>query len=94
MRYHVLATDYDGTLADQGQVAGPTLEKLRQLRAAGRKLVLATGREMKDLTLVFPDYTIFDYIIAENGGVIHEVSTGREELLGQRPGPSKMPCPP
>ena len=63
MRYHVLATDYDGTLADQGQVAGPVIEKLRQLRASGRRLVLATGQEMKDLTLVFPDPFLWRYLL-------------------------------
>jgi hypothetical protein len=56
MRYHVLATDYDGTLASQGQVSSSALEKLEQLKATGRRLVLVTGREMKDLLTVFPAY--------------------------------------
>ena len=86
MRYQLLASDYDGTLADQGHVSPAMVEKLRALQATGRKLALVTGREMKDLVLVFPDYKVFDYIVAENGAVIHTTSTGEEKLLGQPPG--------
>jgi hydroxymethylpyrimidine pyrophosphatase-like HAD family hydrolase/GTPase SAR1 family protein len=85
MRYHILATDYDGTLASHGRVAEETIVKLKQLKATGCKLVLVTGREMKDLVIVFPAYGVFDHIVAENGALIHEVSTGEEKLLGQPP---------
>lgn len=87
MRYHVLASDYDGTLADQGWVDPATLDRLLQLKAAGRRLVLVTGREMKDLTLVFPEYHIFDQIVAENGGLIFDCATGEETPLGPPPDP-------
>ena len=55
MRYHVLAADYDGTLADDGRVDAPTLEALRRLADTGRKLVLVTGRQLDDLLAVFPE---------------------------------------
>ena len=86
MRYQLLASDYDGTLANQGLVSPAIVEKLRALQATGRKIVLVTGREMKDLVLVFPEYKVFDYIVAENGAVIHHPATGEEKLLGQSPG--------
>lgn len=86
MRYQLLASDYDGTLANQGLVSPEIVEKLRALQATGRKIVLVTGREMKDLVLVFPEYKVFDHIVAENGAVIHHTSTGEEKLLGQSPG--------
>jgi len=82
MRYQLLASDYDGTLANQGLVSPEIVEKLRALQATGRKIVLVTGREMKDLVLVFPEYKVFDYIVAENGAVIHHPATGEEKLLG------------
>lgn len=88
MRYQVLATDYDGTLADQGHVSEAVVEKLKQFQATGRKIVLVTGREMRDLVEVFPSYKIFDYIIAENGALIHETGTGKEQMLGPAPDPS------
>jgi len=85
MRYLVLATDYDGTLADQGRVSEKILNELKALKASGRRLILVTGREMKDLMEVFPDYKIVDYIVAENGALIHEPATGKEQLLGPAP---------
>jgi hydroxymethylpyrimidine pyrophosphatase-like HAD family hydrolase len=87
MRYQVLASDYDGTLAAQGQVDPATLEKLHQLKATGRRLILVTGREMPHLALVFPDYRIFDHIVAENGGLLVDCSTGDETPLGPAPDP-------
>jgi HAD superfamily hydrolase (TIGR01484 family) len=53
MRYHVLATDYDGTLAKDEQVAPDMIESLKRLKASGRKLILVTGRELEDLQKVF-----------------------------------------
>ena len=43
MQYLVLATDYDGTLAQQGRVDEPTLAALGRLRRSGRKIILVTG---------------------------------------------------
>lgn len=85
MRYHVLATDYDGTLADQGLVGEDVLNKLKEFQVSGRRKILVTGREMKDLISVFPEYKVFDYIVAENGALIHETATGKERLLGPEP---------
>jgi hydroxymethylpyrimidine pyrophosphatase-like HAD family hydrolase len=85
MRYHILATDYDGTLADNGKVDQQTVEKLKKLKSTGRLLVLVTGREMRYLTEDFPDYKVFDQVVAENGAVLVETSTGKEQLLGEAP---------
>src|SRR5882757_372213 len=40
---------------------------------------------MKDLVEVFPEYKVMDYIVAENGALIHEPATGKEQLLGPPP---------
>ncbi len=60
MRYMVLATDYDGTLAHDGLVSDRALESLKRLRQSGRKLILVTGRELPDLEYVFPHFDLFD----------------------------------
>ena len=39
-----LATDYDGTLAENGAVSDATLKALEDFRRSGRKLVMVTGR--------------------------------------------------
>src|SRR3569623_380791 len=53
MRYHVLATDYDGTLAHDGKVDDATHAALERLRQSRRKLILVTGRRLEDLRAVF-----------------------------------------
>src|ERR1700747_1762040 len=85
MRYHVLATDYDGTLAEQGTVGLATLALLERIHASGRKLILVTGREIGDLLRVFPDVAIFDLVVAENGAVVYNPATRDTRDLAERP---------
>ena len=85
MRFHVLATDYDGTLAHHGTVDGPTIAALERLRATGRKLILVTGRELADLPRVFPRIDLFDRVVAENGALIYTPATREEQPLGEAP---------
>lgn len=85
MRYHILATDYDGTLATDGRVSDATLARLDQVRKSGRRLVLVTGRELDDLRRVFPRLDAFDLIIAENGALIYDPIKHEEQLLAEPP---------
>jgi HAD superfamily hydrolase (TIGR01484 family) len=81
MRYRALACDYDGTLAADGRVAPQTLAALEQLRASGRQLLLATGRELDDLIAVFPHVSLFDRVVAENGAVLYHPAQQETRLL-------------
>jgi hydroxymethylpyrimidine pyrophosphatase-like HAD family hydrolase len=85
MRYVALATDYDGTIALHGQVDEPTLEALRHLKASGRRVVLVTGRELDDLSRVFPHMDLFDRIVAENGAVLYDPATRTVRPLAEPP---------
>lgn len=85
MHYLILATDYDGTLAKDGRVSETTLDALKRLQKSGRKLILVTGRQLEDLMEVFPETSLFDCIVAENGAVIYFPSTREELLLGDIP---------
>ena len=85
MSYAALATDYDGTIAHDGIVGATTLLALRRLRAAGWRLILATGRELSDLQTLMPDLSLFDRVIAENGAVLHSPETGSVRLLAGAP---------
>src|SRR5438094_962860 len=67
MRYAVLATDYDGTLATQGHVDAPTLAALEKVRQSGRKLILVSGRHLPDLQSVFSRLDLFDRAVLECG---------------------------
>ena len=89
MRYLALACDYDGTLASDGQVSNGTLAALERLSASGRKLILVTGRELDDLFSVFPQYDIFEWVVAENGVLLYHPSTGEKKFLASPP-PAKF----
>jgi hypothetical protein len=85
MRYLALASDYDGTLATDGQVNDETIAALERLRQSGRKLLLVTGRELDDLMSVFPQIDLFDLVVAENGALLYNPTSHEEKLLGSQP---------
>lgn len=81
MRFPIVATDYDGTLAADGKVTDRTLEALNQLRASGRKILLVTGRHLPELCEIFPKLELFDRVIVENGGLLYRPHTREQKLL-------------
>lgn len=81
MRYLVLATDYDGTLAEDGKVSRETLAALHRFLQTGRKLVLVTGRHLPDLRTIFSPLDLFARVVVENGGLLYRPDTGEEKLL-------------
>ena len=87
MYFVALATDYDGTLAEDGQVSEETVAALRSFRQSGRKLILVTGRELPDLRRVFSHLDLFDAAVVENGAVLVDPATGEEIPLGEEPPP-------
>ena len=88
MRYLGLVVDFDGTLATDGRVAHSTVDALMRLRASGRRLMMATGRELPDLRRTFARVDLFDVVVAENGGLMYRPSIGAETLLGPSPSPA------
>lgn len=85
MRYHCFITDYDGTLANENRVMPEAFKALQDLKATGRKLILVTGRRLEELKTVFPEYGIFDRIVAENGALVYCPASHALELLGAPP---------
>jgi HAD superfamily hydrolase (TIGR01484 family) len=87
VRYLVLATDYDGTLAWNGSVRDATFEVVERLRRSGRRVILVTGRELGDLKSVSPRLDLFDRVVAENGALIYRPDTHEEKTLAEPPPP-------
>ena len=85
MRHVALATDFDGTLAHDGCVNSSTVAALRNLAATGRKLLLVTGRQLDELRGVFQAIDLFDWLVVENGAVLHRPSTGETRVLAPPP---------
>jgi hydroxymethylpyrimidine pyrophosphatase-like HAD family hydrolase len=75
---HVLACDYDGTIADHGRVDVRTAPVLARVRESGRKL-----------RSVCPEVdSMFDAIVAENGGLLYFPSRREIRALGAPPEPA------
>jgi hydroxymethylpyrimidine pyrophosphatase-like HAD family hydrolase len=87
MRYLVLATDYDGTLAKLGQVDDAVWSAIRRLRKSGRCVILVTGRELEDLQSVCSNLDPFDRVVAENGALIYQPNTKEIRMLAGPPPP-------
>ncbi|HET7501009.1 MAG TPA: HAD-IIB family hydrolase [Kofleriaceae bacterium] len=85
MRYHVLAADYDGTLAHHGRMDDAIWAALHRLRDSGRKAVMVTGRELDDLLAQLAEPELFARIVAENGALIYDPATRESRPLAEPP---------
>ena len=85
MHYFALACDFDQTLAEMGVVSKNTLAALERLLASGRKVILVTGRQLDDLQRIFPQLSLFERVVAENGAVLFRPQTGETKLLAEAP---------
>lgn len=81
MRYRVLATDYDGTLAHDGVTADTTIDALESFKGAGGRLIMVTGREVPDLERTFDRLDLFESVVAENGGLLFDPRSRVERVL-------------
>lgn len=89
MRCRAIATDYDGTLAENGTVRDDVLAALRRFKASGRAVILVTGRELHDLERVCPSLDVFDEVVAENGALLYTPGDDSSEcVLCDPPPPS------
>jgi hydroxymethylpyrimidine pyrophosphatase-like HAD family hydrolase len=52
--------------------------------------VLVTGREIESLADTFPHLDAFDRVVAENGALLYDPATGREEPLAPPPPPELL----
>ena len=85
MRYLALATDYDGTIAQEGRVDAPTLAALERAKAAGLRLILVTGRVLPELEKVYSRLDLFDLAVLENGAVLFNPATQHTRRLADQP---------
>lgn len=83
MKYGIIATDYDGTLATDGVVTDATITAMERYRKAGGKLLMVTGRELTDLQKACPRLDLFTGVVVENGAVFYQPSTDTIKVLAQ-----------
>ena len=87
MRYFCLTCDYDGTIARNGVCAPSTVLALKRVAESGRKLVLATGRTLPELLEIFPEVSIFERVVAENGAILYRPASHDQKALCEKPDP-------
>lgn len=58
---------------------------MEKLKKSGRKLILVTGRELPDLKEVFPELSLFDKVVAENGALIYTPASEEERAISPAP---------
>lgn len=71
MHLTILASDLDGTLAEDGHIAQETWEVLRAAKEARITLILVTGRTLTSFTPDGRFADLFEAIVAEDGAVIY-----------------------
>jgi hydroxymethylpyrimidine pyrophosphatase-like HAD family hydrolase len=67
----VIATDFDGTIAEHDHVAQATWDALYQAKRAGFVPILVTGRRLDDFLLKEPLLDLFEAIVAEDGAALY-----------------------
>ena len=91
-KYLALATDYDGTIAQHGDVTESTHAALVRWKEAGRKLIMVTGREIPDLQKVCHFTKLFDCIVGENGALLYWPAKGEKKVLVAPPPHEFVEC--
>ena len=84
MKFRVLALDYDGTIAQHGELNPEVRSAILDARAHGLVVVLVTGRILEELRQAAGDLSFVDAVVAENGAHI-SFPSGTSRLLGQSP---------
>lgn len=84
MRLRVIATDYDGTVATDGQLHPDVRAAIRAARQRGVLVVIVTGRILSELRDVTGGLDFVDGVVAENGAVI-SMAGGHTMQLGPPP---------
>lgn len=76
-KYNIIAFDMDGTLLDsKKQIRKDSLEAIKKAKAAGKYIVLSTGRNLRELEDTLKDVPELSYAIAISGGLVYEAGTG------------------
>jgi hydroxymethylpyrimidine pyrophosphatase-like HAD family hydrolase len=83
MKFCVLALDYDGTIARDGQLNPDVRSAISEVRARGTAVLLVTGRILADLERVAGSLDFVDGVVAENGAVLS--LPGQLRLIGRPP---------
>lgn len=76
--YRLIALDMDGTLLNsQLKITSETKEAIARAHAAGKHVVLSTGRCISELREILAELPQVRYLVCENGCCVYDCETGR-----------------
>lgn len=79
----VFASDYDGTLNQNGPLTNDDLNRIEKFRSDGNKFGIVTGRAAQSILHELDKFKIpYDFIVGINGGLI--LNSKNEELFGSK----------
>ncbi|MBM7642558.1 sugar-phosphatase [Streptococcus loxodontisalivarius] len=82
MSIKLVAVDIDGTLiTDDRQITSEVFEAIQDAKAAGVKVVIATGRPIPGVQSLLSQLNLNqegDYVITFNGGLVQDAATGQD----------------
>ncbi len=87
MYCRAFACDFDGTGADNGELAPELAAALGAARAQGFVTLLVTGRVYEEVEARCGDLSLFDAVVAENGAVVSLPGAQRTIQIGKPPPP-------
>jgi hydroxymethylpyrimidine pyrophosphatase-like HAD family hydrolase len=85
MKLAAVALDYDGTIAEDGELGSEVRAAIYGLRRSGVAIILVTGRMLSDLRMVAGSLAFADAVVAENGAVLAFPHSGHARLLAAPP---------
>jgi hydroxymethylpyrimidine pyrophosphatase-like HAD family hydrolase len=85
MYCRVIACDFDGTGAANGQMEPQVAAALGKAQAQGFATLLVTGRVLEDVQAACAELQMFDAVVAENGAIVWLCRLGRTIQLGTPP---------
>ena len=84
MKFGVLALDYDGTIALNGELDPDVRAAIVEARERGVVVVLVSGRILEELRQAAGDLEFVDAVVAENGAVL-SFPSGQSRLIDHLP---------
>jgi len=81
--WKAIACDIDGTLTDENHLLSlEALTAIRSAERAGLPLILSSARTRLELRMVTSLFGTSGPVVAENGGIVWNRTTGEERILG------------
>lgn len=77
MKYHLIISDFDGTLGNNSEIDGETVETIKKFIARGGKFVVCTGRHYLFIKPICVKYGLTGLVSTCQGARIRDIDSGK-----------------